>query len=94
MGAQNVWVEAGREPGHPDGEVGARGASGGLGGRSYGRGCRQGRPGCAISGQGLQTFYAKLPSRKIGPDFKEGSFGDVRCFYFGDTDEWVAEGQP
>ena len=94
MGAQNVWVEAGREPGHPDGEVGAGGASGELGGRSYGRGCRQGCPGCAISGQGLQTFYAKLPSRKIGPDFKEGSFGDVGCFYFGDTDEWVAEGQP
>lgn len=57
-------------------------------------GADKGCPGCAISGQGLQTFYAKLPSRKIGPDFKEGSFGDVGCFYFGDTDEWVAEGQP
>ena len=45
MGAQNVRVEAGREPGHPDGEVGAGGASDELGGRSYGRGCRQGVPG-------------------------------------------------
>lgn len=83
MGAQNVRVEAGREPGHPAGGVGAEGASGELGGRSMAEGADRGHPGCAISAQGLQTFYAKLPSRKIGPDFKEGSSGDVGCFILG-----------